>query len=56
MRINLHTRKKIVKGIFGWPAIHVRKEKEDSPTLKNIIDVGANSKADVEEMGIHPVL
>ena len=56
MRINLHTRKKgIVKGIFGWPAIHVRKEKEDSPTLKNIfIDVGANSKADVEEMGIHP--
>ena len=56
MRVNLHTRKKgIVKGIFGWPAIHVRKDKEDSPTLKNIfVDVGASSKADVEEMGIHP--
>ena len=41
MRVNLHTRKKgIVKGIFGWPAIHVRKEKEDAPTLKNIfVDV-----------------
>ena len=56
MRVNLHTRKKgIVKGIFGWPAIHVRKEKEDAPTLKNIfVDVGASSKAEVEEMGIHP--
>ena len=40
MRVNLHTRKKgIVKGIFGWPAIHVRKEKEDSPTLKNIFTI-----------------
>jgi putative aminopeptidase FrvX len=56
MRVNLHTRKKgIVKGIFGWPAIHVRDNaKEETPTLKNIfIDVGAASKAEVEEMGIH---
>jgi putative aminopeptidase FrvX len=56
MRVNLHTRKNgIVKGIFGWPAIHVRDAaKEESPSLKNIfIDVGASSKAEVEEMGIH---
>ncbi|MEQ9465869.1 MAG: M42 family metallopeptidase [Ekhidna sp.] len=54
MRVNLHTKKGIVKGIFGWPAIHVRKEKEDAPTLKNIcIDVGAESKEEVEKMGIH---
>lgn len=53
-RVNIHTKKGVVKGIFGWPAIHVRKDKEDAPSLKNIfIDVGASSKAEVEEMGIH---
>lgn len=55
MRVNLHTKNGIVKGVFGWPAIHVRKDKEDHPTLKNIcIDVGAESKEEVEKMGIHP--
>uniref|UniRef100_UPI004048B005 M42 family metallopeptidase n=1 Tax=Algoriphagus sp. TaxID=1872435 RepID=UPI004048B005 len=55
MRVNIHTEKGIVPGVFGWPAIHVRKEgKEDAPTLDNIfIDVGAQSKAEVEELGIH---
>ena len=54
-RVNLHTKKGMVKGIFGWPAIHVRKEKEETPSLKNIfLDVGASSKEDVEKMGIHP--
>ncbi len=55
MRVNIHGDKGIVKGIFGWPAIHVRKsEKEEVPSLKNIIvDVGAASKDEVEEMGIH---
>jgi tetrahedral aminopeptidase len=54
MRVNLHTAKGIVKGVFGWPAIHVRKEKEEAPTLKNIcIDVGASTKEEVEKMGIH---
>lgn len=55
MRVNLHTRKNgIVKGIFGWPAIHVRDAgKEETPSMKNIfIDVGASSKAEVEAMGI----
>lgn len=53
-RVNIHTKNGIVRGVFGWPAIHVRKEKEDSPTLKNIfIDVGASSKDEVSKMGIH---
>ncbi len=54
-RVNLHGSKGVVKGVFGWPAIHVRdKSKEDGPTLKNIfIDVGASSKEEVLEMGVH---
>jgi putative aminopeptidase FrvX len=55
MRVNIHTDGGTIPGVFGWPAIHVRKEgKEESPTLDNIfIDVGARSKAEVEEMGVH---
>jgi putative aminopeptidase FrvX len=56
MRVNIHTRKHgIVPGIFGWPAIHVRKgDKEETPTMKNIfIDIGAESKKEVEEMGVN---
>jgi putative aminopeptidase FrvX len=54
-RVNIHTPKGIVKGLFGWPAIHVRTaEKEEAPNMKNIfLDVGASSKKEVEEMGIH---
>ena len=54
-RVNLHTKKGIVKGIFGWPAIHLRDTSKDTlPTVKNItIDVGAANKKEVEEMGIH---
>lgn len=55
MRVNIHTKKGVVKGIFGWPAIHVRHgEKETTPSLKNIfIDVGCSTKTEVEELGIH---
>ena len=55
MRVNIHTKKGIVKGIFGWPAIHVRHgEKETVPSLKNIfIDVGCSSKKEVEKLGVH---
>lgn len=54
-RVNIHTDKGIIKGVFGWPAIHVRDAgKEEPPSLKNIfIDVGAESKKEVEAMGIH---
>ena len=55
MRVNLHTEKGPVVGVFGWPAIHVRDSgKEETPTLKNIfIDIGAESKKEVEAMGVH---
>jgi len=54
MRVNIHTEKGIVKGVFGWPAIHVRDQaKEASPTMKNIfIDVGCDSKEEVEKLGV----
>src|SRR5882724_9646084 len=55
MRVNIHGDKGIVKGVFGWPAIHVRDaSKEEAPSLKNIfIDVGAESKKEVDALGIH---
>jgi tetrahedral aminopeptidase len=55
MRVNIYTQKGIVKGVFGWPAIHVRDtSKEEAPSLKNIfIDIGAESKKEVEGMGVH---
>ena len=53
--VNIHTKKGIVKGVFGWPAIHTRMAgKEETPKLENItIDVGASKKEEVEKMGIH---
>ena len=53
--VNIHTKKGIVQGVFGWPAIHTRKnEKEEIPKLDNIfIDVGAKDKKEVVKMGIH---
>jgi putative aminopeptidase FrvX len=48
--VNIHTKKGIVKGVFGWPAIHTRMAgKEETPKLENItIDVGASKKEEVE--------
>ncbi len=53
--VNIHTKNGIIKGIFGWPAIHTRdKAKEETPKPDNIfIDVGAKDKEAVEKMGIH---
>lgn len=55
MRVNIHTDKGIVKGVFGWPAIHVRDAaKEEAPSLKNIfLDLGCKSDKEVEELGVH---
>ena len=53
-RVNIHTDKGIVKGIFGWPAIHMRQQKEDAPTMKNIfLDCGCDTKEEVEKLGVH---
>ncbi len=53
--VNIHTKKGIVKGVFGWPAIHTRnRAKEEPPKLDNIfIDIGAKDKEEVEKMGVH---
>ena len=53
--VNIHTKNGIVKGVFGWPAIHTRdKAKEEPPKLDNIfIDIGAKDKQEVEKMGVH---
>ena len=54
-RVNLYGTKGIVRGVFGWPAIHMRQGADAnlSPTTDNIfIDVGASNKAEVLEMGI----
>jgi len=55
-RVNIHTATRIVKGVFGWPAIHTRQGDDANltPKVENIfIDVGAKDKAEVLEMGIH---
>ncbi|MCB0374673.1 MAG: M42 family metallopeptidase [Sinomicrobium sp.] len=54
-RVNIHTKKGIVKGVFGWPAIHTRiPGKEETPKIENIfIDIGAKDKKEVEKMGVH---
>ena len=55
-RVHIHTKNGIVEGVFGWPAIHTRKGKDANvaPSVSNIfIDVGAESKDEVEKMGIH---
>lgn len=57
LRVIIHGRKGQVKGVFGWPAIHTRAGKDDKEyqmKVENLfIDVGARSKAEAEELGIH---
>jgi putative aminopeptidase FrvX len=55
MRVNIHTDKGIVKGVFGWPAIHVRDNENDKPpSMKNIfLDLGCETKEEVEALGVH---
>jgi putative aminopeptidase FrvX len=54
-RVNIHTKKGLVKAVFGWPAIHTRNAStEKSPKLDNIfLDCGAKDKEEVERLGIH---
>ncbi|MEY3051760.1 MAG: hypothetical protein RLY31_1545 [Bacteroidota bacterium] len=53
-RVNIHTPKGIVKGVFGWPAIHTRHNDDKvSPKLDNIfIDIGAKDKKEVLDLGV----
>lgn len=53
--VHIHGEKGVVKGVFGWPAIHTRvgAEKETTPKIENIfIDCGATSRQEVEDLGI----
>ncbi len=54
-RVNIHTKKGIVKGVFGWPAIHTRnRDKEENAKLDNLfIDIGCATKEEVENLGVH---
>ena len=54
-RVNIFGEKGIVKAVFGWPAIHVRKPDQDkAPTIETVfLDCGASSADEVEELGIH---
>jgi len=55
-RVYVHGKKGIVKGVFGWPAIHTRigKDNETQPKVENLcIDCGVRSKKEVESLGIH---
>ena len=54
-RVNIHTKKGIVKAVFGWPAIHTRNNStEKSPKLDNIfLDCGCKNKEEVEKLGVH---
>jgi putative aminopeptidase FrvX len=55
-RVNIHTDDgQVIKGVFGWPAIHTRKGKDAKkvPELENIfVDVGACSREEVLKLGI----
>ncbi len=56
-KIIIHSSKGPITGVFGWPAIHVRRGKDAvniTPKVDNIfIDVGAKNKEEVLKMGIH---
>ena len=54
-RVKIHTKNGIVKGVFGWPAIHTRnRDKEENPKISNIfIDLGCETKEQVEKLGVH---
>lgn len=55
MRVNIHTKNGPVKGVFGWPAIHVREpETEKVPNMKTLfLDLGCDTKEEVEALGVH---
>jgi putative aminopeptidase FrvX len=54
-KVNIHTERGVVPGIFGWPAIHTRKDSSDQtePAVDAIfIDCGCSTDKEVEELGV----
>ena len=57
-RVWIMGRKGMVKGVFGWPAIHTRiasgDAKETQPKVDNLfLDCGARNRKEVEDLGVH---
>jgi len=55
-KVWIHTRDgKKIEAVFGWPAIHTRKDgAEQAPKLSNIfLDCGCVSKEEVLKLGVH---
>ncbi|WP_185877560.1 zinc-binding metallopeptidase family protein [Blattabacterium cuenoti] len=54
-KVMIYTEKGIIYGVFGWQAIHTRKNSSEKyPNVENLfIDVGANNKKEVLELGIN---
>ena len=54
-KVNIHTENGLVEAIFGWPAIHTRRGKDEkTPQMDNIfLDCGCQTKEEVEELGIY---
>ena len=55
-RAKIHTEKGTIPAVFGWPAIHVREDKEKSlkPDVEKVVlDCGCSSAEEVEALGIH---
>jgi putative aminopeptidase FrvX len=55
MRAKIHVGGQTIPAVFGWPAIHTRKD--ETPTKTNIetivLDCGCNSHEEVAALGIH---
>ena len=55
-RARIHTEKGSIPAVFGWPAIHVREDKEKAIKLdieKTVLDCGCSSAEEVAALGIH---
>lgn len=52
-RVFIHSKKGLITGFFGWPAIHTRAGKDEAPELKNIcVETGCFTKQEVLDLGI----
>jgi putative aminopeptidase FrvX len=53
-RVNIHTEQGIISGVFGWPAIHIRRDIRDLyPDEKHLfVDIGATSQDEAMDMGV----
>ncbi|XWN35422.1 MAG: M20/M25/M40 family metallo-hydrolase [Roseivirga sp.] len=55
-RAKIHTDKGTVPAVFGWPAIHVREDREKAVKIdieKVVLDCGCSSAEEVAALGIH---